>query len=103
DVVPETIRKKYRLLSDQEIIQKMHHPKNPNEAKLAKRSAIFREFFIFETEIALLSSANSHHSKGFAKHYDLSEVAKLTKSLPFELSNDQKQVVNEIFADMHSE
>ncbi len=103
DVVPEAVRRKYRLLSDQEIIQKMHHPKNPNEAKLAKRSAIFREFFIFETEIALLSSANSHHSKGFAKHYDLSEVAKLTKSLPFELSNDQKQVVNEIFADMHSE
>jgi len=45
---------------------------------------------------------NSKQSQGFAKKYDLQEVAKLTKSLPFELSHDQKHVVNEIFADMHS-
>ena len=37
-----------------------------------------------------------------AKKYDLKEVANLTKSLPFELSDDQKHVVNEIFADLHS-
>ena len=103
DIVPKAIRNKYRLMSDQEIIQKMHHPKNGNEAKLAKRSAIFREFFIFETQLALLSSRQAENSQGKSKEYDLNEIATLTQSLPFELSDDQKHVVNEIFADMHSD
>ncbi|MDF7672432.1 ATP-dependent DNA helicase RecG [Lactobacillus sp. ESL0701] len=101
DVVPDEVRQKYRLLTDQVIIAKMHHPKNGREAELAKRSAIFREFFIFQIELAQLAQGNAKHH-GIAKKYDLKEVAKLTKLLPFELSADQKQVVNEIFADLHS-
>ncbi|ANZ56751.1 ATP-dependent DNA helicase RecG [Lactobacillus helveticus] len=101
DIVPENIREKYRLLTDQEIIQKMHHPKNSTEANLAKRSAIFREFFIFELQLALLANHDGKQA-GYPKNYDLKEIAQLTSSLPFELSDDQKEVVNEIFADMHS-
>lgn len=101
DIVPENIREKYRLLTDQEIIQKMHHPKNSTEANLAKRSAIFREFFIFELQLALLANHDGKQA-GYPKNYDLKEITQLTSSLPFELSDDQKEVVNEIFADMHS-
>lgn len=102
DIVPEKLRQEYRLFNDQMIIEKMHHPKNGHEAELAKRSAIFREFFIFELQLALLTR-NDGKQVGYAKKYDLTEIAQLTKSLPFELSADQKHVVNEIFADMHSE
>ena len=102
DIVPEKLRQEYRLLKDQVIIEKMHHPKNSHEAELAKRSAIFREFFIFELQLALLTR-NYGKQMGYAKKYDLTEIAQLTKSLPFELSDDQKHVVNEIFADMHSD
>lgn len=102
DIVSEKLRQEYRLLKDQVIIEKMHHPKNSHEAELAKRSAIFREFFIFELQLALLTR-NDGKQMGYAKKYDLTEIAQLTKSLPFELSDDQKHVVNEIFADMHSD
>lgn len=102
DIVPEKLRQEYRLLKDQVIIEKMHHPKNSHEAELAKRSAIFREFFIFELQLALLTR-NDGKQMGYAKKYDLTEIAQLTKSLPFELSDDQKHVVNEIFTDMHSD
>ncbi len=101
DVVPPEIRQKYRLLSDQQIVLQMHHPKNGQEAKQAKRSAIFREFFLFQTELALLINNNARNA-GIAKKYDLQAIAELTKALPFELSADQKQVINEIFADLHS-
>ena len=103
DIVPIEIRKKYRLMSDQEIVKGMHHPNNGHTAELAKRSAIFREFFIFQMQLALLSNSNPNNAHGIAKKYDLTEIAKLTNSLPFELSDDQKHVVNEIFADMHSD
>ena len=102
DIVPKEIREKYRLLYDQEIIQKMHHPKNGCEAELAKRSAIFREFFIFELQLTLLANHDGKQ-QGYPKKYDLKEIANLTKSLPFELSDDQKKVVNEIYLDMHSD
>lgn len=102
DIVPKEIREKYRLLHDQEIIQKMHHPKNGCEAELAKRSAIFREFFIFELQLTLLANHDGKQ-QGYPKKYDLKEIANLTKSLPFELSDDQKKVVNEIYLDMHSD
>ncbi|RVU77792.1 ATP-dependent DNA helicase RecG [Lactobacillus xujianguonis] len=102
DIVPLAIRQKYSLLSDQEIIVKMHHPKNGQEAELAKRSAIFREFFIFQIQLAELTASNNQKARGKAKDYDLTEIAKLTSSLPFELSADQKEVVNEIFTDLHS-
>lgn len=102
DIVPKEIREKYHLLHDQEIIQKMHHPKNGCEAELAKRSAIFREFFIFELQLTLLANHDGKQ-QGYPKKYDLKEIANLTKSLPFELSDDQKKVVNEIYLDMHSD
>lgn len=102
DIVPLKIRQKYRLLSDKDLVKWMHKPNNISQAEIAKRSAIFREFYLFQIQLALLMNENSKQSQGFAKKYDLQEVAKLTKSLPFELSHDQKHVVNEIFADMHS-
>ena len=102
DIVPQEIRQKYRLLTEQETVMQMHHPHNSYEAELAKRSAIFREFFLFQTELAQLSEYGNQ-TKGIAKQYDLVEIAKLTKELPFELSDDQKKVINEIYADIHSE
>ena len=32
----------------------------------------------------------------------MEEINELTKALPFDLSDDQKRVINEIFADLHS-
>ena len=99
NVVPTKIRQKYRLLPESSIVQEMHHPQNATESQVAKRSAIFREFFIFQTELAQLTEYNPRN-KGIAKKYNLDEIAKLTKSLPFELSADQKHVINEIFTDL---
>ena len=99
NAVPDWLRKKYQLMSDQELVKGMHHPKSPAQAKAARRSAVFREFFIFQMQMALMASSNRQH-QGQAKKYDLKEIAALTKALPFDLSPDQKQSINEIFADM---
>ncbi|GFZ27242.1 ATP-dependent DNA helicase RecG [Lactobacillus corticis] len=100
DTVPEDIRQKFRLLTDKDIVKQMHHPLNPQAAQTARRSAIFREFFIFQMQLARLTGSKQG-VKGISKQYDLAEIAKLTASLPFTLSADQKKVINEIFADLH--
>lgn len=102
EVVPAALREKYRLLSDQVLIEKMHHPKNGTEAKIARRSAIFREFFLFQVQLAQLLSQRDEDVPGVEKKYDLTAVKELIQAIPFELSDDQKKVVNEIFADLHS-
>lgn len=102
NVVPEDIRKKYRLETDQAIVQDMHHPKNATMAKMAKRSAIFREFFLFQIQLAQMMSMRDDDAPGEAKKYDLAAIKELIAKLPFELSDDQKKVVNEIFADLRS-
>ncbi|WP_439755906.1 DEAD/DEAH box helicase, partial [Lactobacillus taiwanensis] len=102
ETIPAALREKYRLLSDQVLLEKMHHPKSGNEAKIARRSAIFREFFLFQVQLAQLLSQRDKDVPGVAKKYDLAAVKELIQTIPFELSNDQKKVVNEIFADLHS-
>ncbi|KRK08412.1 DNA helicase RecG [Lactobacillus pasteurii DSM 23907 = CRBIP 24.76] len=102
DLVPKSIRSKYRLMNEKDLVLRMHHPKNGIEAQLAKRSAIFREFFIFQLQLAELGHQIKENINGIPKKYDLNEIKELTNSLPFELSDDQKQVINEIYADMHS-
>lgn len=101
--VPSYLRRKYRLLSENNIITGMHFPKKKSEASLAKRSAVFREFFLFELQIMQMTNQNIDKKTGFSKKYSVTDVKNLINSLSFELSNDQKTVVNEIFKDLKSE
>lgn len=102
NIVPQELRTKYKLETDQAIVQDLHHPKNSMMARKAKRSAIFREFFLFQVQLAQMLNQQDDETPGEPKKYDLKEIKRLINLLPFELSDDQKKVVNEIFADLHS-
>lgn len=102
DIIPQVIREKLRLLSDEQLIQGMHWPKTPAEAKAARRTAIFREFFLFECQIQSLREDSQLAANGLAIPFDNQQVRGLIKTLPFSLTTAQKRVVNEICADMRS-
>ena len=53
-------------------------------------------------QLAQLLSQRNEDAPGVEKKYDLAAVKELIEEIPFELSDDQKKVVNEIFADLHS-
>ena len=53
-------------------------------------------------QLAQLLSQRDEDVPGVEKRYDLVAVKELIQAIPFELSDDQKKVVNEIFADLHS-
>lgn len=65
DVVPSAVRAKFKLMSDREIVHGMHFPDTPLEAKAARRSAVFREFFLFETQIQALREDNQARPMGW--------------------------------------
>lgn len=103
DVVPSAIRQKYRLLNEQQIVKGMQKPKNPLEAKAATRSAIFREFFLFQMQLGYLNRGANQGSPLNQKWYQQKYIAELRQSLPFELSADQDQVLSEILADLQAD
>ncbi|WP_416354142.1 ATP-dependent DNA helicase RecG [Agrilactobacillus fermenti] len=100
NLVPIDIRQRYRLLDDREIITGMHFPKTAAEVKAAHRSAVFREFFVFECRMQAMRQKERQGNQGLSLKYQLAAVQDFIHELPFELTQAQKRVVNEIAADM---
>ncbi|MFD1465537.1 ATP-dependent DNA helicase RecG [Lapidilactobacillus mulanensis] len=102
DIVPENIRQHYRLLTDSELVRQMHFPKTIQESDAARRTAIFREFFLFEVKIQQVRQTNGQVDDGLQLAYDLPSLKEFIATLPFALTGAQKRVVNEICADLKS-
>lgn len=101
EIVPESIRTKYRLISRKQMIHDMHFPETLAASKSARRSAIFEEFFKFQLKVQLLKNQKKKQH-GMLLKYDNQKLKEFIKSLPFELTSAQKRVVNEICHDLHS-
>ena len=100
DVIPTEIRQHYRLLTDFELVRQMHFPRNQAESTAARRTAIFREFFLFEVQIAQLRQQDQDPEQGLVLPYQLAPLRQFIGTLPFKLTTAQKRVVNEICADL---
>ncbi|NLM65901.1 MAG: ATP-dependent DNA helicase RecG [Enterococcus sp.] len=100
--LPLSLLEKYRLLSRQEAMYAMHFPKNAKEHHQAKRRVIFEEFFLFQMALQGLRRQERAEVNGLAVQYDVQALKAFTKSLPFELTQAQKRVTNEICRDLKS-
>ncbi|KRN09428.1 ATP-dependent DNA helicase [Liquorilactobacillus mali KCTC 3596 = DSM 20444] len=100
DIIPDYLAKKYHLLSRKEIIHEIHFPKDQKSVKLARRSGTFEEFFLFQARMQYIKE-NDNINEGLKINYKLGKLKQFIARLPFELTNSQKKVVNEICHDMH--
>ncbi|HEY4400254.1 MAG TPA: ATP-dependent DNA helicase RecG [Lactobacillaceae bacterium] len=97
-LIPANLRDKYRLLARETQIADLHFPLDMPAAKAARRSAAFEEFFLFQMRLQLLKQADQKFA-GAALVYDSDKVTEFITKLPFELTNAQKKVVDEILFD----
>ncbi|WP_105955988.1 ATP-dependent DNA helicase RecG [Apilactobacillus quenuiae] len=100
DIIPDSIRLKYRLEDFKTVIHDMHFPKTKKEAILARRTAKFNEFFLFQMRLQNLKSISQN--KGLSIKFNQNKVDEFIKTLPFKLTDAQKRVINEIFIDLKS-
>lgn len=98
--LPLSLIEKYRLLSRRDAMFAMHFPKDPKESHQAKRRVVFEEFFLFQMRIQGLKMTEKAEKNGLAILYDVDRLKEFTRSLPFELTEAQKRVTNEICHDM---
>ena len=100
--LPLYLTGKYRLLDRPTAVRSMHFPKNHEENHQAKRRIVFEELFLFQMRLQGLKQADKAEKNGLEILYDVERLKNFTKTLPFELTQAQKRVTNEICRDLRS-
>lgn len=101
--LPEWLTNKYRLMPKRQAAYAMHFPESIEENRLAKRRLAFEEFFLFQLKMIQLKKQETSRDLGKSIMYDVNVLKEFIKTLPFELTEAQKRVVNEICADLRSQ
>lgn len=99
DEIPEYLREKNHLPDLFEFYRIMHHPQTETEIFEASQRIKYEELLHFAVRIGFLKRENDSVFVS-PKKYDIELVRRFISSLPFELTEDQKAVTNEIFRDL---
>ena len=99
DILPESILDENNLINRKLAIRNIHFPENEQLLLVSRKTLKFEELLIYQT--ALNSNTISANEDGI-KFNDYKEVEDFIKSLPYELTDAQKKVTEEIFKDMNS-
>ena len=103
NVVPDSIREKYSLADKIKALEAIHFPKTFEDADTARTTLVFEELFLLEIKMGLIKQEYAKTIQ--TTPLQIKEeglVNRFLKSLPFELTNAQKNAINEIFTDINS-
>ncbi len=83
-------------------IQSIHYPKSPTDLSAAQHQLKFEELFFIQLKLFQNKDIQQEKVKGlpFTKSHLVNEF--YTKLMPFDLTNAQKRVIKEIYADLQS-
>ena len=99
--IPESILKKYKILSREEALTDIHFPKNSKSIEEAKRRFAIEELLVLEMGILQKRFEIDNENKS---KYTLEDkktlVKKYLESLSFSLTKAQKRVITEIYKDL---
>jgi len=97
EVLPESVRRRYNILSADRAYRIIHEPASMEEAEMAKKRLIFEEFFIFSAGLSLMRAARAGKQTPPYKNTDLTPFY---QALPFQLTGAQNRAIADIAADM---
>ena len=99
--LPQYIIDEYKLYNINKAIQSIHFPENFNDYNFARNRLVFEELFTMQLTLLNLKNKYTVEQEGiqFSKNVKMEEMI---NKLPFELTNAQKRVLDEINKDMES-
>ncbi|HRA70438.1 MAG TPA: ATP-dependent DNA helicase RecG, partial [Trichococcus flocculiformis] len=100
EILPQHLQQTYHLMTHREAIRAMHFPKNDEESEQARRQIIYQEFFLYQVRLQMLQRSRKTNNRGIPTLYDVDKLKGFIATLPFELTDGQKKVVNEICRDL---
>ncbi len=102
DYIPKYLVEKYSFLNKKTSLNIVHNPSTKEKLELARNRLKYEELFVFMTKINYLKLKNKQVNSGLPKVIDKDKLDKLIKSLPYELTKDQQDVLQEILSDLKS-
>ncbi len=102
NVLTNEIEKQFGLMSKRQALYAVHFPSTPEEAIDAKKRLAFEELLVFQLAVRLLKKQSIKKSAKPIKTAN-TKIRLFFESLPFELTDSQKRVIKEIFADMEKD
>ncbi len=102
ETLPDYIIKKYSFINEFTAQKQIHNPTNIDELKQSKLVLIYKELFEFMIKINFLKIKRETNEDNNIKNVDVKKINKLIKELPFELTPDQKKVIDDIIKDFMS-
>ncbi|MEA5018175.1 MAG: ATP-dependent DNA helicase RecG [Erysipelotrichaceae bacterium] len=102
ELIPISIKNKYRLINKAEALRKIHKPKSQADIIAATRYLKYEEFLRFQMVIAYRRMEKVEHDLRYQKKFAVDDVFRMANQLKFKLTNDQLKAVNDIVFDMQS-
>lgn len=99
EVLPESLREKYRLAQASYAFRNIHFPSDFEALEIARRRFIFEELFLLA---CALGRMKSEHGKADGITFGEYALDEFWASLPFEPTGAQRRAVKEAVADMRS-
>lgn len=98
ETLPATLRKKHQLINRYKMIYNLHFPYSEKQLYAAKKRLKYEEALAFQFNVLNeKKKTDSVYKK--RKNYDLPKIKEFIKTIPYELTKDQKEAVNDIFRD----
>ena len=101
DFLDNKILDRNNLMSLQKSIHDIHYPKSFPEAENARKRLAFNELLIYQI-VAIQKKHLRNKNTGINIQDSLSKIKKFCDGLNFELTNEQKKVLNDLSAEMNS-
>ncbi|WP_306975361.1 ATP-dependent DNA helicase RecG [Alkalibacillus salilacus] len=103
EILPEPYLQDYKLPVRQEAIRHLHQPDSQTSLKHARRRFIYEELFLFQLKMQYIRKENKAQSIGTQKSYSEEQVQTFIDALPFQLTQSQLRVLDEILNDLKYE
>jgi ATP-dependent DNA helicase RecG (EC 3.6.1.-) len=100
EILPRSVRERLGLMPIQQALQQIHFPDDEQMIEPARQRLVFEEFFLMQLGVGL-QRLRTRQERGIAMRIDADRLNEmLHRIVPFELTNAQKRVIQEIWNDM---
>jgi len=100
DYIPKYLIEQYDFLNKKTALNIIHNPSTKEKLKMASMRLKYEELFVFMTKINYLKIKNKRENSGIAKIIDKKKIDEFIKRLPYKLTEDQNQALEEILSDL---
>ena len=102
DHIPNEYIEKYKFLNKKTSLNIIHNPSTGEKLKEVTIRLKYEELFEFMFKINYLKQMNKKKNNGLCRDIDKNKLNEFIKSIPFKLTGDQKNALDEIITDLEA-